>query len=244
MHAVLRTGDRLAVGPQAPGAASVHGRLHDSLWIAWTFTFYFNWVAFLWIGARARNRRWQLWALVYALPFLATIALADNDGLWNSWPGDAAVAAMLLLGVTSIVHAFAVRRTYIAQRQALLTGGGAVAARPVRHPAARGTAVVGAYLVLGLIAGSVVALVAAFSDPCLPFCVADQSGYARGKLMDAIVIAGAIAYLALIVPMTLTWGTRRVWWVVLGGGFGVSAVALLAEWLTISNTGAPAFCNC
>ena len=244
MPADVGTRDRRAVEQSVRAAATPRGRLHDSLWIAWTFTFFFNWVAFLWIAARARNRRWQLWALLYMLPFLATLALADNDALWNDWPGDLAVAAMLILGVTSIVHAFAVRRTYLAQRQALLECGGGAAAPPARHRAARGTVVLVAYLAIGLISGCVVGLVAAFSDPCLPFCVADESGYARGRIMDAILIAGAVAYLALIVPMTIAWRSGRVWWVVLGGGTGIGVLALVAEWLTIAQAGPPAYCNC
>jgi hypothetical protein len=113
----------------------MRGRLRDSLWIAWTFTFYFNWVAFLWIGLRARNARWQLWALLYFLPFLATTVLIENDALWNDWPGDVVVAALLILGITSIIHALRVRTTYIERRRSLAATGESVPASDARGSA-------------------------------------------------------------------------------------------------------------
>ena len=90
--------------------------LRDSLWVVWTFTLFFDWVAFLWIGFRAQNRRWLLWGIVYAIPFAALLAL--DEELYESWPGDLAVLAVLVLGVISIVHAIVVRPAYIVQRRA------------------------------------------------------------------------------------------------------------------------------
>jgi hypothetical protein len=40
-----------------------------SLWIGWTFTLgFFSWLAFAYIGLRARHTEWILWALIYATP--------------------------------------------------------------------------------------------------------------------------------------------------------------------------------
>lgn len=221
------------------------GRLRDSLWIAWTFTLFLNWIAFFWIGFRARNGRWVAWGFVYAIPFIALMVLSESDELYESWPGDLAAGAWLILALAAIIHAFVIRRTYIARRRALL-------ARPLAettHPrggqkrVARSVALVALYLALGLIVGAVVLVVALFSDPCLPFCVA-PADYVRGQIMTGIAIAGAVAYLALLVPMIWFWGTSRVWWLVSVGGIGIGALALVSMWVTITHTGNPTFCHC
>ena len=37
-----------------------------SLWIGWTFTLgLFNWIAFIYIGIRAKQRKWILWGVLY-----------------------------------------------------------------------------------------------------------------------------------------------------------------------------------
>lgn len=87
-----------------------------SLWIGWTFTLgFFNWIAFLYIGLRARRRRWLLWGLFYALPF--TLAMLSPD--LNSSLGDLIVFLTLAMGVVGILHAFAIRREYLVRLEAL-----------------------------------------------------------------------------------------------------------------------------
>ena len=52
-----------------------------SLWIGWTFTLgFFNWIAFLYIGLRAKQWKWVLWGLLYAMPFIltGTYVVPDN----------------------------------------------------------------------------------------------------------------------------------------------------------------------
>jgi hypothetical protein len=136
-------------------------RLRDSLWIAWTLTFLFNWVAFLWIGFRARNGRWLLWSFGYAIPFIAGIALTGSDELYESWPGDLLVATGLSLGVLSIIHALRIRRAYITRRRSLLARRAATAGPPMG--AARRTlpsiGIVCLYLAVGSLAGGVVLIV-------------------------------------------------------------------------------------
>lgn len=90
-----------------------------SLWIAWTFTLgFFNWVAFFYIGIRARQRKWILWGLVYAIPFILSMAFVERPA-FDGWVGDLAVALTLILGVISIIHAFTIRKEYLLRLEAL-----------------------------------------------------------------------------------------------------------------------------
>lgn len=227
-------------GPPATAASGLlGGRLRDSLWVGWTFTLLFGWVAFLWIGFRARNARWLAWGLAYSLPFIAMTALSDSDELYASPAGDAAVAAVLLGGAASIVHAFVVRRRYVGRRRA------GSARSPSGRPHSRygrGIGIVGLYFTVALVAGGAVLLAGLVADPCLPFCVA-PSGYVRTQIVDAIAIAGAMLYLALVVPLVWLWGTRRVW-LVPAGGAAIGALALAATIVAIGSTGDPTFCHC
>src|SRR5919107_5843006 len=83
-----------------------------SLWIGWTFTLgIFSWVAFFYIGIRARQRKWILWGVLYLVPIAVVILLLAADA-----SAALGVPAMLLtfgLGVTSIFHAFWVRKEYL-----------------------------------------------------------------------------------------------------------------------------------
>lgn len=81
-----------------------------SLWIGWTFTFgFFNWVAFLYIGFRAKQRKWILWGLFYGIPFVLAML---NPNL-NNWLGDVTMILIIVLGVVGIFHAFKVRKEYL-----------------------------------------------------------------------------------------------------------------------------------
>lgn len=88
---------------------------HDSYWIGWTFTPFLNWIAFLWIGYRARSARWALWACVYALPSVILAGLPESGTAT-----DVVGTVASILWVVSIVHAFRVRPAYIARRRELL----------------------------------------------------------------------------------------------------------------------------
>jgi hypothetical protein len=90
--------------------------LLHSLWIAWTFTLgLFSWVAFAYIGIRARHPRWVLWALFYALP---VILFAVPVWAPESWT-NLTLSASALLGLVSIVHAFLVRNDYLLRLELL-----------------------------------------------------------------------------------------------------------------------------
>lgn len=237
-----------------PALAGWRERLRGSAWIAWTFTLFFNWVAFFWVGFRAKNGRWIVWGCVYALPFVATMLVSESDELWESWPGDLAAGGGLVLGIVSILHAFAIRREYIGRRRAVVAAASVPrvdVARPVRPPAhrpaagaARGAAVVALYAVCGLFMGAIVTFVAVFlSDPCLPLCTA-PSDYARPQIAAGIAIAGAAAYLALLVPIVRGWSTSRVWWLSTAGPIGIGVVALVLIAAAIAFTSDPATCIC
>lgn len=78
-----------------------------SLWIGWTFTLgLLNWLAFVYIGLRARSRAWVLAGLLYVLPVILTIATIGSGYVQY------ALAFQVLVSVISIVHAFIVRPSY------------------------------------------------------------------------------------------------------------------------------------
>jgi hypothetical protein len=82
-----------------------------SLWILWTFALgFFSWLAFAYIGIRARHPRWLLWAVLYASPliFFAVVSV----GVSQAW-SDATLNFNVLLGIVSIVHAFLIRKEYL-----------------------------------------------------------------------------------------------------------------------------------
>ena len=250
----MPAGTLTADGPRAgqPASDSPRGRLperlRDSLWIGWTLTILFNYVAFFWIGSRAKNRRWTLWGIVYAFPNLVGMLIADNEALWNSSVGDVVFGTALILGVVSIGHAFAIRRNYIAQRQAVLLGSPTVsppqpaAPAPMAQRAGRNALIIGLYVAIGLVGGIGAFVAALASDPCLPFGAAPP-GYARTDAVEAILTVGLFAYLALLIPITTTRRASRVWWWLLAGGPVVIALTLFACWLATALTNAPPVCN-
>lgn len=78
-----------------------------SLWIVWTFTLGFlNWVAFFYIGARARSAAWIAAGVVYLLPAVATLATIGTPWL------RAALAAQAVIAAASVLHAFVARPHY------------------------------------------------------------------------------------------------------------------------------------
>lgn len=92
--------------------------LLHSLWIGWTFTIgVFNWIAFVYIGLRAGQRKWILWGVLYLMPVTLVIVLAGA----GASAGLGAIAMLLMVGsgVASIFHAFRVRNEYLLRLVAL-----------------------------------------------------------------------------------------------------------------------------
>jgi positive regulator of sigma E activity len=97
-------------------ANSKRWRLLHSLWIGWTFTLGFlSWIAFAYIGIRARHQRWILWALFYAAPLILFAILAGAPDVWTN----VTLSAAVVLGVVSIVHAFLIRKEYLLRLELL-----------------------------------------------------------------------------------------------------------------------------
>ncbi len=86
--------------------------LFHSLWVGWTFTLgLFSWVAFFYIGLRARRIRWVLWGLLYFVVFMLFAVPNGNDP--DSEIARATVGPMIVAGFISVVHAFLVRTDYL-----------------------------------------------------------------------------------------------------------------------------------
>lgn len=111
-------GDKEAIS-MAVTAKGRRWELLHSLWIGWTFTLgFFNWVAFLYIGLRAKQRKWIYWGLFYSIPFvLAMLTPNSVDWLWN-----VIVALTIVLGIIGIIHAFRIRDEYLLHVEALQQG--------------------------------------------------------------------------------------------------------------------------
>jgi len=78
-----------------------------SLWIAWTLTGgFFNWVAFLYISARARYKPWALWGFLYLVPLALTLAA------WGTPLGRAFLVLQLFASAGSFLHALYLRPYY------------------------------------------------------------------------------------------------------------------------------------
>ena len=88
-----------------------------SLWIGWTFTFLLRAIVFIYVGLRARQKKWILWGLVYSVPFiLFLVAVAKVDPA--SSLATVIILAMFFAGLASILHAFKVRREYLLRLEA------------------------------------------------------------------------------------------------------------------------------
>jgi hypothetical protein len=78
-----------------------------SLWILWTFTLGFlNWLAFFYIGVRARSAVWIAAGFVYLLPVLLTFGTIGTGWLRFALP------LQLFVSAASVLHAFAARPRY------------------------------------------------------------------------------------------------------------------------------------
>ena len=86
-----------------PAPKALDGRWwwRHSLWIVWTFSLgLFNWLAFLYIGVRARRWLWLLASLVYLLPIALTVASVGSGYL------GLAIGFQLFMSGVSMLHAF------------------------------------------------------------------------------------------------------------------------------------------
>ncbi|MGF1471079.1 MAG: hypothetical protein ACFB50_04950 [Rubrobacteraceae bacterium] len=93
-----------------------------SFWIGWTFTLgFFNWIGFLYVGIRARQRKWIMWGVFYSSPFVLAM-IFSNTLAFEGWVGDLIIALILFLGLVSIFHAFRIRKEYLVRLNAVQEG--------------------------------------------------------------------------------------------------------------------------
>jgi hypothetical protein len=95
--------------PPVPAVTPLYARFwwKHSAWIPLTLTLGFlNWLAFVYIGLRARQTGWFIWGLIYLVPVAATVAAFGSSLFWF------AVAIQIVVAVASFIHAAAVRPRY------------------------------------------------------------------------------------------------------------------------------------
>jgi hypothetical protein len=98
-----KLGDELA--PDRPARFRFWWR--HSLWVAWTFTAgFFNWVAFMYIGARARHITWALWGFFYMIPLALTIAALGTPLIKGAF------ILQMFFAAASVLHALYLRPYY------------------------------------------------------------------------------------------------------------------------------------
>jgi hypothetical protein len=92
-----------------------------SLWIFWTFTLGFlNWLAFFYIGVKARRIEWIISGFGYLIPVILTVGFYGTPYFWLLFSVQLAVSAI------SVLHALLVRPQY----RALMFGEGAPGTLP------------------------------------------------------------------------------------------------------------------
>ena len=78
-----------------------------SLWVGWTFTLGFmNWLAFIYVGVKARHTPWTLLGFAYMVPLIFTIFAIGTPLL------QAAIVVQLLASAVSVVNALYIRPYY------------------------------------------------------------------------------------------------------------------------------------
>jgi DNA uptake protein ComE-like DNA-binding protein len=99
-----------------------------SLWIILTFTYFTNWLAFIYAGIRARNRRWSLYGIIYLLPFAITeifMSYFMNPSIVNAQgmvtdPFINVMSSLFMIPwLISIGHAFYIRKEYLLRLESL-----------------------------------------------------------------------------------------------------------------------------
>lgn len=88
----------------------IGGTIVNSLWLIPTFFIFFNWVPFIVIGIRSKNRNWTNSGIIYSLFVLALFVFSDKD----SDTYNILILAYLLSWLTSIIHAVLIRGRYLA----------------------------------------------------------------------------------------------------------------------------------
>lgn len=89
-------------------------RFFNSWWILLTFVFYLNWIAFMYISARAKKKSWAVWGFIYAIPFMMIFfELYDV----NSRHYDFFMSTGIISTFISVFHGFYIRKDYLTRLQ-------------------------------------------------------------------------------------------------------------------------------
>lgn len=93
---------------ETPRRARFRWWWRHSLWIGWTFTLGFmNWLAFIYVGVRARHTPWTLFGFAYLVPLLLTFtAVATALPVWPFF------LLQVLVSALSVVQALSIRPFY------------------------------------------------------------------------------------------------------------------------------------
>jgi DNA uptake protein ComE-like DNA-binding protein len=100
----------------------------NSLWIILTFTYFTNWIAFIYIGATTRNRKWIFYGLAYLAPFIITQIVMDfyvdpsmvnENGVISDTFTSIVGYLFMIPWLISIGHAFYVRKEYLLRLESL-----------------------------------------------------------------------------------------------------------------------------
>lgn len=101
-------------------------RMLNSLWILWTLTIFFHYVAFFYIGIRTRYERWLWWGVFYSLSFLAVVAylvVSVEIGYRHLFLDVFIPIWLIMSSLVSFIHAVVIREEYylrlIAYRETL-----------------------------------------------------------------------------------------------------------------------------
>ncbi len=104
-----------------------------SLWMLWTLTLgLFSWVAFFYVAFRVRRVRWLLWGLAYFAAFAVFVVTA------NTQVNQVTVGIVIVAGIASVVHAFAIREDYLVRLERRLNEASEADAGTLHHPGEEG----------------------------------------------------------------------------------------------------------
>ena|GEM_PF-1717199 len=100
-------------------------RTQNSLWMVWVFIPLCNFLAFLWIGARAKTKKWVFFAVLYfAVNTGLLMWFFRGDANWMSLAFALGKLGIVVLGLAvyiyGIVHAFITRSEYLRRYAAVL----------------------------------------------------------------------------------------------------------------------------
>jgi len=85
-----------------------------------------NWVAFFWIGARAKQRKWILFGCMYLVLCFVLPLVGVTDGVKDTVLEDTFIYIYMAAWVASVVHAFLSRKEYLIRREAIVANQEAV----------------------------------------------------------------------------------------------------------------------